>query len=187
MFGVRSPRSSPASRWSACSTISPGVRLRLNPDCPVAQNGHSSAQPTCADRHNVTRLRSRSNTASTLSPSRNLTSTFRVPDFGERAACSSVVWRARPRASSRARSALDRFVIDSNPVACFRWIHWKIWRPWKGLRLNVHAISDGSRSVRAMPACWLSCTLLAPLWFRRLAAPGRQVQSQFACRRLDVE
>ncbi len=36
-------------------TISPVVRLRLNPCLPVEQNAQSSAQPACDEMHSVPR------------------------------------------------------------------------------------------------------------------------------------
>ena len=79
MFGVRSANFSSFNKYSTCSTISPGSRLRRSPAIPVAQNEHCSGQPAWDDTQSVMRLRSRNSTDSTVSPPDKLSKTFFVP------------------------------------------------------------------------------------------------------------
>ena len=55
---LASRRPSSAERRAArttCSTISPALRWRSNPACPVAQKPHAIAQPAWLDTHTVSR------------------------------------------------------------------------------------------------------------------------------------
>ena len=60
-----------ASRMATatCSTISPPLRWRWNPACPVAQNWHAMAHPAWVDTQTVTRSAYSMSTVSTWAPS----------------------------------------------------------------------------------------------------------------------
>ena len=49
----RAPDSAAAIAVRTCSTISAAERLRVSPDCPVAQKGQAMPQPAWEETHRV--------------------------------------------------------------------------------------------------------------------------------------
>ena len=79
---VSPPGNSPAAHAFAAITtwavISPAVKFRVNPACPVAQNGHFIPQPAWDEIQTVVRSVYFINTDSTNTPSCNRQRSFRV-------------------------------------------------------------------------------------------------------------
>ncbi len=119
-FVSRSPR--PASRRAAKHAwcmISADVRLRRNPDLPVAQNRHDSAHPACVDTHKVRRPSSGISTLSIDSPSSRRNRNFSVPSR-ERSVSSATGHEIRHEVINSCRKSLERSDIAENSSTCFR-------------------------------------------------------------------
>src|SRR5574337_253279 len=122
---TRSPSPRPwRSTCSACqswATISPVVRLRLNPWCPVEQKRQPTAQPACEEMHRVPRSSSGMKTVSTALPPPTSNSHFTVPsaEACSLMACRPDTW-AQPLSFSRRDFA--RSLIWSKSLAPRWWI-----------------------------------------------------------------
>src|SRR5512134_3845319 len=129
---ARSPAAKSRRARSACSacqswaTISPVVRLRLNPWWPVEQKRHPTAHPACDDTHSVPRSCSGMNTVSIALPAPTSNSHFTVPS-PEACSETTVSGTIVACSASLSRSDLARSLICANSRAPFWWIQRNSW------------------------------------------------------------
>ena len=114
MLKRRSCRPSSRASTRTCPAISPAVRCRASPICPVRQNRQPIAHPTWVETQKVIAGVSGMNTDSTLRPSARVNTNFWVPSSECFRAAMRGVENARVRASA-ARSGRERSVMRSNP------------------------------------------------------------------------
>eukprot|EP00967_Tisochrysis_lutea_P028644 scaffold33410_cov26-Tisochrysis_lutea.AAC.2 len=109
-------RSSDAKR-AACSKISASLRCLRKPICPVAQNVHPIAQPTCDEMHAVRRRVSYGMSTDSISESSvQRHSRLRVPSWLTCSAATCMDPRVA-RSPNPARSALGRLFMSSKVFA----------------------------------------------------------------------
>src|SRR5688572_7096969 len=146
MFVTASPSGSASCTCSTCSTISPGVRLRMSPSSPDAQKTQATGQPTCVETQTVRRSSSGISTVSIDLPSESLSTHARVPPGSARSAA-MVVRRTTNRLASASRNRFDRSLIASKDLAR-RWNTQRIrLRPAKAFSPSSSA--SGSKASRA--------------------------------------
>ena len=107
-----------SSGSSTCATISPAVKLRINPSCAVKQNWQSTAHPACVEIQIVCRPSLGINTASTdagravafSSPPRSANK-YRTDPSCDANRCFTTGKVIRASFANRSRNAAGKFVI----------------------------------------------------------------------------
>ena len=114
--------------------ISPAVRLRRNPIVPVAQNLQSRGQPTCVERHNVSRRSAAGEvssggikTLSIIKLSFRRNKNLVVPSVGETLFLTRSRLSILAECSRTTRNSFEISVISSKDCAPLAYIQEKSW------------------------------------------------------------